>query len=70
MADTHTPAASLLGQMLAGIGMATGGAPLDVPTLSLEDAEPQGDFGMAATLVLPSGDKYRVTVEWLRDESP
>lgn len=64
-------AVSLLSRMLFGV---TETAPQvgseDEMTLGLDSIEPVGEHGVATEIVLATGDKYRVSVEWLREESP
>jgi hypothetical protein len=58
----------LLVQLLTGIPH-TGGR--DDPTLGLDEiTEDEATHTVSTTLVLPSGDRYRVSVEWLREQSP
>lgn len=74
--SAHRQAASgLLARMLTGLSIT---AP---PGLANADGDPEPDFGagefellgengIAVTIHLPSGDQYRVTIDWLKEESP
>jgi hypothetical protein len=63
-------AAMFLGQLLSGI-QHPAHVPDDEPTVSAETIAPvEGEDAVETVLVLPSGDKFRVTVEWLSEESP
>jgi hypothetical protein len=63
---TNEAALNVLGQLLTGIQHRDGP---DDPTFSLKEIESDG-AKVWTRLVLPSGDVYRVEVEWLRQESP
>lgn len=64
-------AASLLGQMLSGIGYTRVLIPdTEVPDFSLDEITANGEHGVETTVQVSTGDRYRVTVEWLREESP
>lgn len=62
-ADKTFAATNLLAAMLAGASQAH-------ESIGMDDLVTDGDTGLSATLVTPSGDRYRVSVVWLKDESP
>jgi hypothetical protein len=72
MPDAATPnhrddaALHILAELLSGIRHRDGP---DDPTFSLSEIESDGEK-VWTRLVMPSGDTYRVQVEWLTDESP
>lgn len=62
---------NLLAQMLTGI-QHPDFLPLGHPTFSADEIKqlPGKDDSVSMLLVSPSGDRFLVTVEWLREESP
>lgn len=64
-------ALSLLSQMLAGIQHPAFVSD-DEPTFSAKSIStvPDAEDAVEVVLITPSGDHYRITVEWLQDESP
>lgn len=65
---SNAAAIDLLAQMLTGIQHPSFLSE-DEPTLSMEAMAQEGDK-VSAILTRPSGDRYRLSVEWLREESP
>lgn len=64
-------AITLLSQMLVGITSTRIVDPsAEVPDFSLDDIRASGEHGVETTVQLATGDRYRVSVEWLREESP
>lgn len=63
-------AVTVLAAALAGISEANRNVDSDAPDLAADYFDPIGEHGVAAAIELPAGDRYRITVEWLRDESP
>lgn len=63
-------ATSLLAQMLFGIGSTTRNVDPDEPDVALSSIEASGEHSVETVVVMPTGDRYRVTVEWLQGESP
>lgn len=59
-------AVSLLARLLYGISATDPGFAPDEPDVS-GDIERVDDTTVAATVTLPSGDHYRIVVEWLGD---
>lgn len=66
---THS-AVSLLAQMFAGISLASEAHGDGVPDFSAGEIAELEPVKVGATLHLPSGDTYSVTVEWLEERSP
>lgn len=62
-------AVGLLARMLYGVSETVPNVDPDSPDLA-GDIEVSGDHAVTATVTLPTGDTYRVTVEWLPEESP
>lgn len=64
-------ATMLLGRMLFGISASSPGAVDDVtPDVSVEEIAEAGPGRVETVLTLPSGDKFKVTVEWDSEASP
>ena len=62
-------AVTLLARMLTGISTTAQRVDADAPDFA-GDFEEAGEHTVKMILELPSGDTYRVTVEWLGAESP
>jgi len=56
--------------MLFGIGSTTRNVDPDEPDVALSSIEASGEHSVETVVVMPTGDRYRVTVEWLQGESP
>lgn len=65
----HNAAVELLAKMMFGISETTHSLDPETPDLAA-DFESAGEHAVCTTLTLPSGDTYRVTIEWLGDKSP
>jgi hypothetical protein len=69
----HVPQASLnlLSQMLVGIQHPSFLSD-DEPTFSAKSIStlPESEDAVEVVLISPSGDHFRITVEWLKDDSP
>lgn len=65
-------ATSLLAQMLTGISYRRVLIPDadDAPDFSLDHIVASGDHAVETVVQVAAGDRYRVTVEWLSEESP
>lgn len=68
-AHAHDASVRLLGRMLAGLTATAPDDDPEAPDLS-GTIEPLGERGVTAKLALASGDTFRLTVEWLPEESP
>lgn len=61
-------AAGLLGEALAGISQSRRHVDPERPDLSADFDE--SDDAITATITVPTGDRFEITVRWLGDESP
>lgn len=62
-------AVPLLARMLFGISNTGQSFDADAPDFSANFEVPD-DHTVSTIITLPTGDEYRVTVEWLAEESP
>ncbi len=62
-------ATGLLARMLFGISQSARPVDPEEPDFG-GDFEATNAYTVAAKITLPAGDTYRVTVEWLAEESP
>lgn len=62
-------AVGLLARMLFGLSQTAARVDGTAPDFGA-DFMPYGDHAVAATITVETGDQYRVTVEWLKEESP
>lgn len=71
-------ATGILGRMLAGLSMTAVPMPREgdlllrekgeEPDFSAAAIEPCGEYGVRMVLVMPSGDRYEVVVDWVGDD--
>ena len=70
MSAGHNAATNVLARCLFGLSASTFNKPdADAPDFAA-DFEEAGEHAVSALVELPSGDRYRLTVAWLGEESP
>lgn len=67
---TSNGAIQVLAAMLTGVSHVYRALQPDQPDASLDEIQTDGEHGISCVMQLPSGDRYSVRVEWLRDVSP
>jgi len=73
MSAGHNAAISVLARCFAGLSLASSfehDRDPEAPDYSADFEPQETDDKIAALVELPSGDRYRITVEWLSEESP